>query len=455
MSASPGDLPEGFLDDLCALLSIPSVAAWQARGDGAMQSAAEWLRARLARAGLSARLIDGPRGAPPYVYAEGAQHPERPTLLIYGHYDVQPASRADGWSSDPFMPELRDGRLYARGATDQKMNLLLPVAALESLGTGEIGWNVKLFLEGEEEIFSPHIAETLARHRALLACDLCLSSDGWQAGPQQGDLRLGLRGFCGLEVTLQGAARDLHSGTFGGVAPNPAAALTQMIAGLWDAAGEVALPGFLDGVTPPGAEEIATARAGFDAGAWRRTAGLDPDAPLPVADEDIPVQAGLMPALEVNALDAGDFAGGFRSIVPREASARLSCRLVPGQEPDRICGLVSDALERATPPGLRLSVTPLPGSARAYRIAADHPGQHLAARALEAVDGQTPRLSYSGGSIPILGEIDRQLGVKTVIFGFGLPDENMHGADEFCRLSDITRGLAAWRMFLRRGARDR
>lgn len=447
MTVTPADLPAGFLDDLFALLAIPSVAAWRAEGD-AMERAADWLRARLSRAGLSARLLEGSAGAPPYVYAEGPQVPGRPTLLVYGHYDVQPAKQADGWSSDPFVPVLREGRIYARGATDQKMNLLLPVVALEGLDPAELGCNLKVFFEGEEEILSPHLADTLSRYRDLLACDFCISSDGWQAGPAEGDLRLGLRGFCGVELTLFGATKDLHSGTFGGAAPNPAIALARLLAGLWGEDGRVALPGFYDGIPPLTAAERDTAAADFDETAWRARAGLRQDRPLAVTGADIPLHTGLLPALEIHALEAGNYAGGLRTVIPERASARLSCRLVPGQEPLRIREALANWLRRHLPAGIDMELTPLPGTARPYRIAADHPGQRLAADVLTGVDGQPPRFTYSGGAIPLPGEIEAQLGIKTVVFGFGLPDENMHAADEFCRLSDIRRGLAAWKVLL-------
>lgn len=430
-------IPDGFLDDLRALLSIPTVAAWEQ--DDEMRRAADWLVARFRRAGLSARCLDGPAGAPPYVFAEGPQRPDRPTLLVYGHYDVQPARLEDGWTSDPFTPTLREGRLYARGATDQKMNLLLPIAAYEAVGDA-IGCNVKFYFEGEEEILSPHLTQALQMHRDLLAADVVFSSDGWQAGPDLGDLRLGLRGFCALEVTLTGPSRDLHSGTFGGAAPNPARALARLLADLVDAEGRPLVAGLE--ARPPTREEIELAMAGHNPTEWASRAGLSR------GPEDAPVRVGLMPTIELHAIEAGGFDAGLRTIVPSRARARLSCRLLPGQEPDRILALLEDAIRKSTGKEFRLEIKALPGRSRPYRIAADHAGQLAAAAALTAVDGRAPRLTFSGGSIPMPGEIERALGLKTVIFGFGLPDENMHGPDEFCRLTDIERGYACWRQLL-------
>lgn len=441
-------IPDGFVADLMALLEIPGVAAWaDKRAD--LDRAAEWLRLRLERAGLRARLLPGP-GGPSYVYAETEIRPDRPTILLYGHYDVQPAFMADGWTSDPFRPALRDGRIYARGATDQKMNLLLPLFALAECDLSALPWNVKFFYEGEEEILSPNLGKALSLYRDLLDCDAVYSTDGWQYSAGQGDLRLGLRGFCGLEITISGAAKDLHSGTFGGVAPNPAQALVHALAQLHDGEGKIAVPGFMDGVTAPtDAERGVFREQPFDRAAWLARTGLSEEA-IPqgfAADE----RAGLLPSIEIHALEAGNYAGGMRSIVPGKASARISCRLVPGQEPDRVARLLKDFLGRSIPRGFGREIAILPGQSRPYRVARDDPFQKRAAAVLEAVDGAAPRYSYSGGSIPMPGALAAALGVNTIIFGFGLPDENMHGVDEFCRLDDISRGMAAWRLLLRQG----
>lgn len=439
------DIPDGFLPDLMALLEIPGIAA---REDGgpALDQAANWLRERIARAGLHASLLPGV-GGPPYVYAQTEQRPERPTMLLYGHYDVQPASMADGWTSDPFRPALRDGRVYARGATDQKMNLLLPIAAMEAVGVGNLPWNIKLFYEGEEEILSPHLDQALLRYRDLLGCDIVFSTDGWQHSATEGDLRLGLRGFCSLDITVFGTTKELHSGTFGGAVPNSAQALARALGRLHDDDGAIAVPGFLDGAAPPTeAERRVWLERPFDREGWLARAGLTGRA-VP-ADLAVGERTGLHPTIEIHALSAGNYEAGLRTIVPRSASARISCRLVPGQDPDVVADLVRDFVDRAIPPVFERRIQPLPGRAYPYRIARDDPFQQMAAAVLAAVDGCEPRYSYSGGSIPMPGAVAAALGVGTVIFGFGLPDENMHGIDEFCRLADIRRGLAAWERLL-------
>ncbi|MFB9948666.1 M20/M25/M40 family metallo-hydrolase [Rhizobium puerariae] len=439
-------IPEGFLADFMALLEIPGVAAWEhSRSD--LDRAAEWLRQRLEQAGLHARLLTE-LPCPAYVYAETEMRPERPTLLLYGHYDVQPANMSDGWTSDPFRPELRDARVYARGATDQKMNLLLPIFALAESDLSALPWNIKVFYEGEEEILSPNLDRALHRYRDLLCCDAVFSTDGWQSGADQGDLRLGLRGFCGLDVTVKGAAKDLHSGTFGGAVPNPAQALARALSSLHDEDGRIAVPGFMDGAaTPTETERRVLREQPFDRTAWLARAGLTNAAVSP--DLVIEEQTGLCPTIEIHALDAGHYAAGLRTIVPASASARLSCRLVPGQEPEAIAVLLKDFLDHTIPERFERRITVLPGKSNPYRVARDDPFQQFAAGVLSTVDGRPPRYSYSGGSIPMPGAIASTLGVSTIIFGFGLPDENMHGIDEFCRLTDIERGIAAWRVLLR------
>lgn len=442
------NIPDDFLPDLMELLSIPGVAAWD-HGRADLDRAAGWLCRRLERAGLQARMLTDTPG-PAYVYAESEMRPERPTLLLYGHYDVQPAALSEGWTSDPFRPELRDARLYARGATDQKMNLLLPIFALQEIGHSAMPWNIKVFFEGEEEILSPNIEAALIRYRDLLRCAVVFSTDGWQASADQGDLRLGLRGFCGLDITVTGATKDLHSGTFGGVAPNPAHALMRALSRLHDANGEIAVPGFFDHACRPGVSERRVLQEQpLDRSAWLGRAGLS-DTAIPL---DLPIEerAGLHPAIEVNAVQAGRYSNGFRGIVPGSASAHVSCRLVPGQEPATIANLLKHFLDAAIPLNFGRKIEAMPGQSRPYRVRREQPYQQLAASVLATIDGRQPRFSYSGGSIPIPGAIATSLGVDTIIFGFGLPDENMHGVDEFCRLTDIERGMAAWRMLLLAG----
>lgn len=440
-------IPEGFLSDLMELLEIPGIAARE-NGRGELDRAAEWLRQRLERAGLHARLLTDTPG-PTYVYAETDIRPDRPTLLLYGHYDVQPASLADGWTSDPFRPQLREGRIFARGAADQKMNLLLPVFALAECDMVALPWNVKVFFEGEEEILSPNLDMALHRYKNLLQCDCVFSTDGWQAAADQGDLRIGLRGFCGVEVAVSGSSKDLHSGTFGGAAPNPAQALVRAVSMLHDVDGNVILPGFLDGAALPTEMERQGFRAlPLDRAAWLAWAGLREGSIPP--NFSIEERTGLHPTIEINALEAGHYAAGLRTIVPHSASARISCRLVPGQDPRIIAKLLGDFLDNAIPARFDRQITALPGQSRPYRIARDNPFQQIAAGVLKAVDGREPRYTYSGGSIPMPGAMASMLAVDTIIFGFGLPDENMHGIDEFCRLTDIERGMAAWRLLLRR-----
>jgi acetylornithine deacetylase/succinyl-diaminopimelate desuccinylase-like protein len=439
-------IPDGFIADLMALLEIPGVAAWK-HGRGDLDRAAAWLRARLERAGLQAWLLDDDQASPPFVYAQTEIRPERPTLLLYGHYDVQPASIEDGWTSDPFKPDIRNGRIYARGATDQKMNLLLPIFALEEVEHPRLPFNIKVFYEGQEEIFSPGLEAALLKYKDLLRSDAVFSTDGWQSDPSLGDLRMGLRGFCGLEIEIYGAGKDLHSGTFGGAVPNPAHALARALSRLHDDDGMIAVPGFNEAAVPLAeAEKTFLLEQPFDRKAWLAVTGLtEDDTPDRL---ELQARIGLRPTIEINALEAGNYPAGLRTIVPASARARISCRLVDGQDPDAIGALVADFIDQAIPKQFSRQIRPLPGKSHPYRIGADDPFQRLAAKVLADVDGQVPRFTYSGGSIPMPGAIELVLGTKTIIFGFGLPDENMHGVDEFCRLTDIERGMAAWRLLL-------
>ncbi|WP_414131656.1 M20/M25/M40 family metallo-hydrolase [Rhizobium jaguaris] len=331
------------------------------------------------------------------------------------------------------------------------MNLLLPIFALAEYDLAALPWNIKVFYEGEEEILSPNLDAALLRYKDLLRCDAVFSTDGWQSTANQGDLRLGLRGFCGLEITVKGSTKDLHSGTFGGAAPNPAQALAKALSLLHDANGSIALPGFMDGAASPSeAERQLVREQPFERADWLARAGLEDDAVSPYLA--VGERTGLYPTIEINALEAGNYAAGLRTIVPRSASARLSCRLVPGQDPDTVAVLLKDAVDRAIPAHFDRQIAILPGKSRPYRIAREDPFQELAANVLTAVDGRKPCFSYSGGSIPMPGAIASTLGVNTIIFGFGLSDENMHGVDEFCRLTDIERGMAAWRLLLQRAA---
>lgn len=323
-------IPDGFVADLMALLEIPGVAVWE-HGRTDLDRAAAWLGSRLERAGLQARLLDDGI-SPPFVYAQTEIRPDRPTLLLYGHYDVQPASLKDGWTTDPFKPDIRNGRIYARGATDQKMNLLLPVFALEEADLFGLPFNIKVFYEGQEEIFSPGLEAALLRYKDLLRSDAVFSTDGWQSSADLGDVRLGLRGFCGLEVEVHGANKDLHSGSFGGAVPNPAQALARALSRLHDDDGMITVPGFMDDATPlTEAEKTFLVAQPFDRKAWLALTGLaEGDAPDRL---ELQTRMGLRPTMEINALESGNYLGGFRTIVPSSARARISCRLVPGRSP--------------------------------------------------------------------------------------------------------------------------
>ncbi|AHF76625.1 Peptidase dimerization domain-containing protein [Sodalis praecaptivus] len=436
-----------FIAQLTALLRIPSVSADPALRPEVWRCA-RWLAQRLTDAGLEAVSVD-PAGDFPMLYGEWLHAAGAPTILIYGHFDVQPPGEAQLWRHPPFEPWIEQGRLYGRGASDDKGNLLAPVLAIEAMlrTLGRLPVNVKVLLEGQEEILSPDLPAFIHRHQARLACDLAVSADGWQWSETEADLRTGLRGLCALEVTVTGPRQELHAGSHGGAVANPIQALATLIAGLHDAEGRVRVPGFYRDVRPLTAAERAALRAiPFSAADYLARTG----APALVGEAGFSAleRIGARPTLEVNGITGGYRGPGVMTIIPAHASAKITCRLVPDQQPDAIAQAVADALRQRAPAGVRVTVTVLPNAARPYRMALDHPGNVAAARVLRRLYGREPYYTKSGGSIAILALLEQTLGVATVIFGFGLPDENFHAPNEFFRLAQFARAQLAWGQLL-------
>ncbi|WP_321943841.1 dipeptidase [Paraburkholderia tropica] len=438
-----------FIDELSAFLSIPSVSSDPQRIDDVF-AAAHWVCARLSSAGVpEARVLRA--GHYPMVYGAWLGAPGAPTVLIYGHFDVQPAEGQPGWLGAPFEPAIRDGRIYARGATDDKGNMLAPIVAIETLlrCDGRLPVNVKFLFEGEEEILSPDLPAFIEAHRELLACDCVLSADGWQWSESEADLRLSLRGVCALDVKVTGSCRDLHSGSYGGAVANPVRGLVSILGSLHDADGRIAVPGFLDAVREFSANERARlARIPLDDAAFRNRAGVPEVAGE--AGYSTLERIGMRPTIEINGIVGGHTGEGVRTIIPASAQAKLTCRLVPDQEPETIAHLLKTHIEAQSLPGLAVSAEILPNAASPYAIDYDHPVNLAAREVLYELYGREPYYTRSGGSIPILALFQRVLGVSTVIFGFGLPDENMHGPNEYLRLSGFRLGQRAYVDVLRR-----
>ncbi len=435
------------MDELVDFLRIPSVSALPDHA-GDVRRAAEWVAARLTTAGAEhARVL--PTAGHPVVYADYLHAPGKPTVLIYGHFDVQPVDPVSLWTTPPFEPQVRDGRIYARGASDDKGNMLAPILAVEALlrSEGGVPVNLKFFLEGQEEIGSPDVPPFLRKQRDLFACDMVLSADGGQFGEDMPSLCLACRGLCTVQIDVQGAKQDLHSGIFGGAVANPIAALVQILASLRDEGGRILVPGFYDKVVElTDAERKALAEVPFDEQEFM--AGLEIDA-LPGEPGYTPMERRwVRPTLEFSGIWGGFQGDGVKTVLPGEAHAKITSRLVPNQEPSEIVQLIAEHIRRQRVPGVKIGVQMPVNQARPYAIAADHWGNVVAARVLTQIYGTTPLLTRSGGSIPVCELFLNILGAPTVEFGFGLDDENFHAPNEFLRLASFERAKRAYGLIL-------
>jgi acetylornithine deacetylase/succinyl-diaminopimelate desuccinylase-like protein len=433
---------------------IPSVSADPAFAEG-IALAAVFVADRLREGGVPV-VEQVETGGHPAVLGEWIVDPAAPTVLIYGHYDVQPPDPLEKWLSPPFEPEVRDERLYARGASDDKGPLSVAIWALRAFHetAGRPPLNVKLLVEGEEESGSPHFAPTVERLRERLACDFVLSADGAMWRADLPSVTVASRGLVALDVTVTGAAKDLHSGRHGGSAPNPIRALAAMLATLHDADGRVTVAGFHDGVRPPDPKILDAIRAAaFDPGNYLDSIGAPRPDPMPSGEEML-VRQWLEPTLEINGISGGYAGQGTKTVIPSEASAKITCRLVAGQEPERVAEAIEGQLRRVLPPGCRLTVARHgPGSA-AFAVDPDLPSLALAEDVLEEVLGRRPLRVAMGATIPIGEVLARQLGAGTVFFSFSTADEDYHAPNEFFRLSSFRNGLKAWVRLLERLGRE-
>ena len=419
-----------FLEELSEFCRIPSISADPAHAADVRRSA-EHLAAAAAAAGMRrVELIE--TALHPAVFAERIVDPALPTALIYGHHDVQPAEPLDEWTSPPFEPEVRAGRLYARGAVDDKGHVWLHLKAMEAhLQTrGEIPLNLKLIVEGEEELGSAHFEDLLRAEHDRLAADVCVVSDTPMLGRGQPSLTVGLRGLAGVEVEVSGPAEDLHSGSFGGTVLNPAQALVAMLATLHDpTTGRVTVPGFYDDVAElTGGERAQLARLPFSEAAFLDEAG---GAPALFGEQGYTTieRRSTRPTLEINGIWGGHQGAGWKTIVPARATARISCRLVPDQRPDDIAAKLQQALEAAAPGAVRVHLTAR-GGARPVLTPTDHPAVRAASRVLADVFGREAVLVREGGSIPAVEIFSRVMGLPVVMVGFGLPDDHIHAPNE-------------------------
>jgi acetylornithine deacetylase/succinyl-diaminopimelate desuccinylase-like protein len=432
-----------ILDALVQFAAIPSVSTDPAHAAD-IDRAAHWVADAIRAAGpFTVRTI--PTAGNPVVYGEWLGAPAKRTMLVYGHYDVQPPDPLDQWQSDPWTPTLRDGRLYARGVSDDKGPMLIPIEVARAFFTvvGRLPVNIKFMFEGEEEIGSRHLDAFIAEHKALLAADAVLSADGAMWRIDEPSLTVASRGLCGLEFTLSSASKDLHSGRHGGGVANPLHAIAQLIASLHEPNGRVAVAGFYDEVRELSqAERDAIAALPYDEHVYLTQIG----APAAFGEPRYTTleRQWTRPTLEVNGMWGGYQGPGQKTVIPRQAHAKITCRLVPDQQPDEVLARVTRHLETHVPPGTRLSLSIADHGSRAAHIATDHFALQAADRALQATYGVRPVVVRMGGTVPISELFKRQMALDTVFFSFSTADEDFHAPNEFFRVHRLHEGLEAW-----------
>jgi len=432
-----------ILNTLVQFAAIPSVSTDPSYAAD-VNRAARWVADAIRGAGpFTVRAI--PTDGHPVVYAEWLGAPGTRTVLVYGHYDVQPPDPLNQWLSDPWTPTLRDGRLYARGVSDDKGPMLIPIEVARAFFAvaGGPPINIKFLFEGEEEIGSRHLDAFIAEHKALLAADAVLSADGAMWRIDEPSLTVASRGLCGLELTLTAASKDLHSGRHGGSVANPLHAMAQLIASLHESGGRVAVRGFYGDVRELSpAERDSIASLPYDERAYLAQIG----APSTFGEPGYSTLARqwTRPTLEVNGIWGGYQGPGQKTVIPREAHAKITCRLVPDQQPADVLAKVVGHLEAHVPAGTRLSLSMADHGSRAAHISADHFALQAADRALQDTYAVRPLRVRMGGTVPIAELFQRHMALETVFFSFSTADEDFHAPNEFFRVHRLHEGLEAW-----------
>jgi acetylornithine deacetylase/succinyl-diaminopimelate desuccinylase-like protein len=430
-----------FLSELKDLVAIPSIST-SPEHKGDVARAAEWLAAQLRSLGMDNVQVM-PTAGHPVVYGESLKaDPEKPTVMIYGHYDVQPIDPIELWHSDPFKARQESDLLFGRGTSDMKGQVIASLKAVESIvRTGEMPVNIKWLIEGEEEIGSEHLDAFIEAHKELLACDFCVNPDAGMIAPDLPTITYGLRGLMYAEVRVSGPDRDLHSGLFGGAVHNPAQALIELVAGMHDKDGHVTLPGFYDKVRPISQEEHEDfARLPETDEALRELAKVPAlwGEPEYLATERI----GARPTLEVNGFLSGFTGEGSKTVLPAKAMAKISCRLVPDQTPAETFEQLKRYLELHAPQTIHLEVLSLhnAGTAITDRHSA---GVQAMAGALESIWGKRPLFRREGGSIGVVLQLQQHIGADSILTGFGLPEDNVHSPNERLHLPTWEKGIDA------------
>ena len=432
---------DSYVEELAEFVRIPSVST-DAQHVPDMSAAAQWLAQRVRRAGVPDVQIMPTEGHPVVV---GRWHaaPGAPTVIIYGHYDVQPPEPLELWQSPPFEPEIREGKLYGRGASDDKAGVLTAVYAVEAAAaaTGAPPINVTFLFEGEEEVGSPNLVPFIRQHKDLFAADLAISADGGIFGVGVPSLTVGSRGLTGVEVKVTGANADLHSGMYGGAVANPIMALSHIISSLQGEDGVVKVAGFYDGIPELSADERSAIGAvpqvegeleGLGLREWWGDAAFTPEE-----------RRVVRPTLEVNGMWGGYQGAGIKTVLPSQAFAKITCRLVRGQDPADVATKVARHIENAAPDGVTVEVRQLPGNGRAYQMPLDLDVLRLAGQAMERTFGRRPFPVWTGGTVPVAEQFVSELGVWCLYFAFGEPDNGLHAPNEFYRLKTLHQGVEA------------
>ncbi len=433
-----------FLEELFSLLRIPSVSSLEKHRPD-MLECAERLAELLKEAGADTADVYPTKGHP-VVFGQKILDPSYGTVLVYGHYDVQPVDPLELWKSDPFEPEIRDGAIYARGANDDKGQLFMHLKAFEyMLREGKLRHNVKFIFEGEEEIGSPSLAEWAQEHRDLLAADIILVSDTTMISEQVPSINCGMRGLSYIEVKVTGPDKDLHSGHYGGAVANPINVLCDMVSSLIDKDGRINIPGFYDDVVELSDEDRAKlARAPFDLGEYKSFLNIKE-----VKGEKgytTLERTGIRPCLDVNGIWGGYTGEGAKTVLPSVAYAKISMRLVPNQDSDRITELVMDHIRNIAPDYVKVDVKRYHGG-NGFLIPISSPAYQAASKAMEEVYGVEPVPSRGGGSIPILADLQRILGIDPLLMGFGLERDTIHSPNESYLLSQLFKGMESIALF--------
>jgi acetylornithine deacetylase/succinyl-diaminopimelate desuccinylase-like protein len=427
-----------FLNEMLELLRIPSVSA-KSEHKNDMRQCAELVKQRMLDAGADKAQVMETEGLP-VVYAEKIVDASKPTVLVYGHYDVQPADPLDLWHSGPFEPTIKDGKVYARGSADDKGQFYMHVKALETMiRTNSLNNNIKFLIEGEEEVGSPNLGKFVGEHKELLKADVILISDSAMISMENPSLDIGVRGLSYIEVEITAANRDLHSGVYGGAVANPITILAKMIASCHDENNHITIPGFYDDVVEATNEERALmAKAPYNEDEYKKDLGVKElwgEKGFTTNE-----RTGIRPTLEVNGIWGGYAGEGAKTVLPSKATAKISARLVPNQSSVKITKILLDYFQKIAPPSVTVHAFEHHGG-EAYMTPIDSKAYQAAAKAIKETFGKEPIPVRGGGSIPICSILEKELGIKIVFMGFGLDSDNLHSPNEKFNLENYYKGI--------------